>query len=164
MTFTITCSFKESSVCRCGLCSSWDCSWFHAAIRGLHLLSHGPRDPFLVCFDASPTALGLAHGLGNPFTAVCTVRLATLCLAVLQDMFALRAVAIVAVLLKVLAIDAHLARGSRRRSLGSGAPIGGYAFELDSFSLLPLLPIRRDSPYTGHRLGAPSLTLGPPRD
>jgi len=140
MTFMITCTFKESSVNRRGFpsISSWDAGRAGSLVCSLQLFGHGPSDPFLVGFDPSLSSIRLAHSLDDPLTACGAMLLSTSCLAVLDDVLALWAVAVVTVFLQILLVNPHLSSGSWCRGVCGELTINREVLELHTFPFLAL--------------------------
>ena len=77
-------------------------------VSGFDLLRDGPVNALVIDADALLALLRLGHGLHEASSALAGMLAASSGLAVLDDMSALRAVRIVAVLLEVLCIDTHV--------------------------------------------------------
>ena len=122
-----------------GAFSSWNC--WRPLIRGFNLLGHVAGDPLRVGLDPDTAAFGLAHCLYQSFPALRCVSLPSLSLPVLEDMFALRAAAVVPVRLEILAVNAHLADCAGGCGFGGGAGVGSPGLKLDSFAFLSHLAL-----------------------
>jgi hypothetical protein len=134
------------------------------AIAVFHLLRHGAGDSLLIGLDPPLAALRLAHRLYDSRATVTAVSLAALRLAILQNVLALRAIAVIAMLLEVLAIYPHLSSWSGRCSLGCEPSIDADVLELDACALLPDLAVSGYRAHSRQRISVPSLALGTSRD
>ena len=130
----------------------------------LNSLGDGPVDALGIDPDALLALLGFRHGLHEPGSAFPRVFAAGSCLAVLDDVLALRAFGVISVLFKVTRVNAHLARQSGLGGFSGGLNIRGFSTEPDSFSSGPRSGLVGHCPDTGHGLGVPAIALGTPRD
>ena len=152
------------SWCKVAAISSCDGRCSSLAIAVFNLLRHGAGDSLLVGLDPPLAALRFAHRLYDSCATVSAVSLAALRLAILQDVLALRAIAVVAMLFEVLAIYPHLSGRSRRCSLGCESPIDADVLELDTCAFLPDLAVSGHGAHSRQRVSVPSLALGTSRD
>ena len=148
----------------CGSCafSSWNNG--RGTVGCFDLLRHGPGDSLLVGFYADASALSFAHGFNQPLAAERAVRLTALWFSVFQDVLALCAVAVIAVFLKVSAVNPHFPGCSGRRGLSGGTGFEGAILKLHSLAFLSSLLVGRHGSHLGESLSVPTFTLRPSRD
>ena len=133
-------------------------------VSGFDLLCDGPVNALVVGADALLALLILGHGLHQAGPAFARVPAACPGLAVLDDMLALRAVGIVPVFLEVVFIDAHFAGHLGRGCFCSWLYVRGAFVEADALPVAACLSLVGDGLDERHRLGVPSILLGPSRD
>ena len=133
-------------------------------VRRFDLLGHRLVDTLLVDPEALASSFCATHGLHNLLAAVVCVLASRSCPSILNNMLALRAAGVVAVLVQVLLVDPHSSNGLGTRCVRGRPCVAGAVFESYPFALSSLSAFARHNADSCHGLGTPSLRLGTSSD